>query len=216
MRTTSTLRFGALALAGASLLAACGSGPPSSKVASVAGAGGASTTAAGNTATTASKEDQQQALLDFAKCMRDHGVDMPDPRVDSDGGVSMQIGSGGGDAPDKSKVDAAQKACQQYLDKAQGTAKTPTPQEQQEMQQKALDFAKCMRDHGINFPDPQFSDGKATQSVASGVDPNSPAFKSASDTCSKQVGLPKMATGGNSTSGGTSGGTTSGSKGAQP
>jgi hypothetical protein len=216
MQTTTTVRIGALVLAGASFLTACSSGSSSSKVATLGGAGGASTTAGGHTSTTASKEDQQQALLDFTKCMRDHGVDMPDPQVNADGGVTIQVGSAGaGDAPDKSKVDAAQTACRQYLDKAQGGAKPPTPQEQQEMQQKQLDFAKCMRDHGINFPDPQFSsDGKVTQSLGpdSGVDPSSPAFQLASDTCSKQVGLPNFGTGGKAVSGGT----TSGSTGAQP
>ena len=32
-------------------------------------------------------EKTKQAMLDFARCMRQHGVDMPDPKFDERGGV---------------------------------------------------------------------------------------------------------------------------------
>ena len=35
---------------------------------------------------TAAAVDPEQAVLDFAACMREHGVDMPDPEIDSAGG----------------------------------------------------------------------------------------------------------------------------------
>src|SRR5262245_16207958 len=67
-------------------LSACGSGSQDAGVASIDG-----DSASGATATTAksndrpSAEESQQAMLDFAKCMREHGVDMPDPEFQGNG-----------------------------------------------------------------------------------------------------------------------------------
>ena len=46
----------------------------------------------------------RKAMLDFARCMREHGVDMPDPKFDGDGGVMMQVG---GPASAVAEQDAA-------------------------------------------------------------------------------------------------------------
>jgi hypothetical protein len=60
------------------------------------------------------KEDQAKFLA-FAKCMRDNGIDMPDPEFEG-GGVKMRMGGGPGAAePDRSKMEAAQKTCQKLL-----------------------------------------------------------------------------------------------------
>ena len=54
--------------------------------------------------------DKQFApALKFAKCMREHGIDMPDPQRDGDG-IKMTIG-GPGSSIDPTRMDAAQKAC---------------------------------------------------------------------------------------------------------
>src|SRR5439155_22166306 len=46
-------------------------------------------------------------------------------------------------------------------------------------------FAACMRRNGVpNFPDPS-SRGELTIGAGSGIDPNSPAFRKAQQTCSK-------------------------------
>ncbi len=60
-----------------------------------------------------------------------------------------------------------------------------------------LDFAKCMRDHGVDFPDPTFNSdggGLQVQMGGPGMDPESPAFKSANDACSSEVGMPHIGT----------------------
>ena len=52
----------------------------------------------------------REQMLEFAQCMRDHGVDMPDPMFNDDGGV--QIGVGGEETrstPDD--FEAATEAC---------------------------------------------------------------------------------------------------------
>src|SRR5262249_3141571 len=100
------------------------------------------------------KEKNRQALLAYAQCMRQHGVDMADPKFDSDGGVTMSQGGPGTNPVPKAKMDAAQRACEKY----QKQVKAPplTAAEQAEFRQAALKNAQCMRDHGIDFPDPQF------------------------------------------------------------
>ncbi|HYJ73815.1 MAG TPA: hypothetical protein VE265_15225, partial [Actinomycetota bacterium] len=82
----------ALAVLGLGLaLAACGGSPDGDRVASLSGDGATGTT--NGTAKTPSK-DPQQAALDFARCMREHGVDMPDPEVDEQGRIRVRIGGG--------------------------------------------------------------------------------------------------------------------------
>lgn len=51
--------------------------------------------------------------------------------------------------------------------------------------QNGAKFAACMRSHGVpNFPDPS-GDGSITFGSGSGIDPSSPKFQKASDTCRK-------------------------------
>jgi hypothetical protein len=114
MRRDPTRRWplAVLGLGLALALAACGGSPDGDRVASLSGGGGASGTTNG-TAKTA--KDPQQAALDFAKCMREHGIDYPDPQF-QDGGVLQRMPEGAEDDP---KFEEAQKACQPILDAVQ-------------------------------------------------------------------------------------------------
>jgi hypothetical protein len=123
----------------------------------------------------------RQAAVKFAGCMRDHGIDMPDPKPGQGGGIRL----GGPDIgpQDQAKMEAAQKACQKYLE----SVKPPqlTPEQQQKFRAQALKFARCMREHGVNMPDPQFqSGGRMTQRMKDGIDPNSQTFRDATGACS--------------------------------
>ena len=52
-------------------------------------------------------------MLDFARCMREHGIDMPDP---GEGGMIFNVGGPGEDGSfDKDTFEAAQEACQDLL-----------------------------------------------------------------------------------------------------
>ena len=140
-------------------------------------------------------------MLDFAQCMREHGIDMPDPQFNGDGraACSPPASGGGRRAPplDKAKMDEAQKACQSFLDKVQSNMPPPDPAEMEKQKQKMLDFAQCMRDHGIDFPDPQINTdggGLQVQMGGPGMDPSSPAFKEANDACATEVGMPAART----------------------
>src|SRR5262245_59341873 len=63
--------------------------------------------------------------LKYAKCMRDHGVDMPDPQRVGTGGIKITAKGGpGGNA----KMQAAQKDCQKYM--RAGGGRAPSAAEQ--------------------------------------------------------------------------------------
>jgi hypothetical protein len=133
----------------------------------------------------------QDALLAYARCMREHGIDMPDPQFDeTNGKFQVQIGASGGAKPtDKEKIDAAQQACQHFMD---GVAFGPGKggQIDQETQDALLAFAQCMREHGIDFPDPQFDDGgmvKVGGGNGPAFDPNSQEFKDAQEACRSKL-----------------------------
>jgi hypothetical protein len=189
LRTRSRAGLGGIALAGTLLVAGCGGGASAAnpKVASVGEV--TTTTAPAAESTSGDEGDVQDAMLAFAQCMRDHGVDMPDPQVNAEGrGVFTAAGA----PADAAKMDEAQKACQAYLDKVKSEMPPPDPAEQEARKQQMLDFAQCMRDHGIAMPDPEITtDGGGIQVKMGGpgIDDSSPAFKEANEACAAQVGM---------------------------
>ena len=92
-------------------------------------------------------------MLAFAKCMRDQGIDMPDPQFD--GGRVMQRGPDERVSPEKMrKADAA---CSKYREEIEPPELSP--EQEQEMKEAALAHAQCMREHGLEkFPDPTFDE----------------------------------------------------------
>jgi hypothetical protein len=157
----------------AGLLAACGSdGDSGGSDDGVASASGddSNERAQGN-----DQADAEAELLDWVECMRDEGIDIPDPTRDADGNLVIEgpgFRLGGGDADgstssddggegdeqaiDPEEMDAAMEAC------GQPPALGPndiSDEDRQAMEPAALEFAECMRDEGIeHFPDPDFSD----------------------------------------------------------
>ena len=150
---------------------ACGGGTAHKAVVSLTDSHTTTTTKKKSKA--AAKQEMQDAALAFAKCMRQHGVDMPDPTFDDSGGGGMMIKQSGpagstGARPDDATMKAAQTACQPILDKAQQDMPRPSPAEEAKMRDQALKFAKCMRDHGVDMPDPTFDDNGGMKIVVNG------------------------------------------------
>ncbi len=172
----ATLCTAALALAAAG----CG-GSPGSGVAQIG-----STTSKSSATGGSSPAGSSANPLAYSRCMRSHGVaNFPDP--DSQGRILITSGVSNGK---KTGVDVnspqfktAQKACQSL----QPNGGRPSAAQQASAQQAMLKFAQCMRAHGVpSFPDPE--PGKPiTLGKKAGVDVNSPAFKSAEQTCQKLV-----------------------------
>jgi hypothetical protein len=118
--------------------------------------------------------DPQEAMLAYVACMRDHGVDMPDPEFTGDGGVVMRAvaggdgpGSGLSSGPGDAEFEAAHEACGSLME---GTVRDIDPEQQAEMQAQALAFARCMREHGVDMPDPQFDAGGRVSIMVGGPD----------------------------------------------
>jgi hypothetical protein len=140
-----------------------------------AACGGEKPAASGATGETAAKK----AMLAYAKCMRAHGIDMPDPQFD--GNRTMQRGP---KSVNRAKMRTADQACASIRD----AVKPPelSAAKQAEFKKAALKNAQCMRDHGINFPDPTFdkSGGASIEMKrGSGLNPDSPKFKVAEKAC---------------------------------
>lgn len=151
----------------AALLAGCGHGIPSTQAASTTGS------------------NKQADALKFAQCMRSHGVNIPDPKTSGSGGGTMiQIGGPGSAINiNGSTFQDAQKACQSLLPNGGQLS----PQQQAKAQQNALDFARCMRAHGVDIPDPQPGNGGMVKiqggSGAGMFNPDDPTFQSAQKAC---------------------------------
>jgi hypothetical protein len=128
-------------------VAACGGGGNPGGVASLSGSVTTTTTASGGGGGKGrTPQQERQAALDFAKCMREHGFNEPDPQFS--GGAILQRGPTGVDRNDP-RLKAAEQACQHYL--PNGGQTSPPSAEQR---QRLLQFARCMRQHGIDMPDP--------------------------------------------------------------
>jgi hypothetical protein len=137
-----------------------------------------------------SSADQQakreRAQLQFARCMRSHGVDIPDPKPGPDGGPGLvRVGGPGKSGPSPQVFTTANRACQKYL---QAAAPKLSPAQRAELQDQALKFAQCMRRHGVDMPDPQVGNGGLRiqirgRGAKSSINPQSPAFQDAQEAC---------------------------------
>ncbi len=164
-------RITGLVLGAALLLAGCGAKDDNaSKVASITTPSNTGTATAENS----SGKSDEDKMREFAKCMREHGVDMPDPKPAGDGKAAT-LGIGG-DGADMGKIDAAQKACKQFLPNG-GEMKPPSAEELDKMRKEA----KCMREHGVDMPDPDPTGKGAMRVGGPGDDPAK--FEAAAKAC---------------------------------
>jgi hypothetical protein len=159
------------ALAGVTLLtAACG--------------GGSSSTSAAVGSTT------YQKALAYSQCMRSHGVlNFPDPDSQGHFNITASGQPGVSSAAAKQASLSAQNACRRLFPNGGQV----TPAQQQQVLNQMLQYARCMRAHGLpKYPDPANSGGQVGFSLsamsAAGIDPNSPQYRSASQACSSLRG----------------------------
>jgi hypothetical protein len=174
------------------LLVACGGDDDSGEVVPSAGGDNAASDDDGGL----SEEEREQELLDWVECMRGEGVDVPDPEVDADGNMRMpgmritQDGSG-------PSIEEAQETC----------GEIPAPpgggggqRDESELEDAALEYAQCMRDHGVDMPDPEVDGGRVTFGGGPGsggggggggpMNQDDPAFQEAQEACEDLLGRP--------------------------
>lgn len=146
----------------------------------------------------ASPEETQDAMIDYAECMRENGIDMPDPQVDGDGRVTMEAlpaeGGGGEGPPDEdSDFEAADEECKHLIEDVVGERQEPSPEEEAEMQDKFTEMAECMRDRGHDMPDPEVDGGGViiSRDEEDGGEPpeEDPEFESDMEECSEEAGV---------------------------
>ena len=157
----------------------------------------------------AASVDPEEAMAAFTACMKEHGVEVGIAVAAEDGvtgvtGTTGTIGGpplagpGSGTALDPQEgtatqldpkaMEAADAACRDLLPSGMlGDPSATIPPEQVEAM---LGFAKCMREHGIDFPDPQFSGGGMSIQIggeagddAQAADPMGEAFQAAQEAC---------------------------------
>jgi hypothetical protein len=168
MRNPTIIRVlvAAMLAAGTLAVAACGGDD---------GTGGASATDR--------QSEARDAALKYAQCMREHGVDVPDPTFE--GGGILQRGTEKEDNVPRAKVREAEEACRKYLEAIEPPKLSE--EQQQEFRDAALANARCMREHGIkNFPDPTFGENGESRiriGRGDGIDPEDPDFKAAERAC---------------------------------
>jgi hypothetical protein len=185
------------------LVAACSGGATGPSVASLDDPGASGSPGASPAASAMTPQD---AALAYARCMRENGVDMPDPQVTTGSGGEVKIDQEGGEPVSKEKMAAADKVCRHFMAAAGPNGQGPAMSA--EDQDKVLAFAKCMREHGIDMPDPDFTGGGFAIRVDGGSNSSNstggkgpkddPEFKAAEEACSSL--LPgKLGTGGSTT-----------------
>lgn len=173
----SCLSAGATALA----LAACGSSASTSSGTLSAGQAGSGA--------------NYQTRLNFAKCMRAHGVNVPDPSAN--GGPPAGATGGGGFRSLRSDPNfrSASQACAKF--RVGGFGNISSAQRAQ-FQQAAVKFAECMRAHSINIPDPS-SNGAGGFGIFRDITPTerqSPQFQTAIKACASTLPFRRGAGGG--------------------
>ena len=133
---------------------------------------------------------REQAFLKFAQCMRDHGVDMPDPTTDSNGNlqVSRPTNVKFDNQADRAKLRTASQACRSNL---KGVIQQFTPQQRAQLQDNLVKLAQCMRSNGVNMPDPNFSQnpgsGGGRREFFGGINRDDPKVQQALQTCRTKV-----------------------------
>lgn len=181
------------------LLTACGT---ISGVATIDGADGATPTPSPS----AGPEDPEEAMYAFAECMREQGIDMPDPVIrrfeagsgaDEGGGVTTDEagpGDGGGPQfdPTSDEFIAAEEECGHLLEALGAVEPADQPELTPEQEEAFLAFTECMREHGIDMPD--FGSGGVVR-IGSGsgddggpsFDPRSEEFQAAREECEEHL-----------------------------
>jgi hypothetical protein len=138
----------------------------------------ATSTSGGGGSDGSGQQDRRDAAVAFAECMREQGIDMPDPQFDENGGMQVRIPQG----QDPEAVEDAQQECRQHLEGARGGGEL-SEAERAELQEQALAFAQCMRENGVDFPDPQFNEGGGMRFGGPGLNPEDPDFQEAEQAC---------------------------------
>ena len=129
----------------------------------------------------------EDAMLAFTTCMREQGIDIADPQTaGGEGGprIAIRKAAGAGAGKGFDDFQKANDACRHHLaNMPQG----PMKEMDQETKDALLAFARCMRENGVDMPDPQFENGGGIVRIGGpdekGIDRGSGDFEAAHEAC---------------------------------
>ncbi|MFE7596277.1 hypothetical protein [Streptomyces sp. NPDC057494] len=152
-------------------LTACGSGADGTGVAS---ANGGTKSATAGAAPGLSRDERN---VRYARCLRQQGLDVADPKPGQGIGLSV-------DGADRDKADRAIEACRSVAPPA------PADQDDSKDRRAMLDLARCMRENGVA----EFADPKEGQGIDIGpAQAEDPDFENAWKKCGGAPGAREQA-----------------------
>jgi hypothetical protein len=135
----------------------------------------------GSKTNASAKTDNEQQILNFTRCMREHGVNISTPNGPGGGPIKIT-------GTNPQVMEAARKACVRY--RPGGAPEKLSPAERAAREDQLREFARCMRSHGVEVQT-QTGNGAVRIGInANGVRPESPAFQAAQKACEGY--LPKL------------------------
>lgn len=158
------------ALAAAAVLTSCSSGDDTGQKTRGTGEKGGVAAVGG--------QPLADAHLAFARCMRRQGIDFPDPGP----GKGFELGRG----QDETRVRAAERRCDRYRRAIADATPKPSARRLQQDRDATLRFARCMRRHGANVPDPRLTEGGTSVAVPSDAKTDAD-FQRASRACERTM-----------------------------
>ena len=158
-RRTPLLAVAAATAILALALSACSSSSGGNDLLPSSGEGADTNAGAEATPTEDDNLSMEDAMIEMARCMREHGIDMDDPVP----GEPIRIG---GPGIDRETLEAASEACRPIMEAARPPDRDgEVPRRlDDDFKEKLLAVSQCMRDKGYNdFPDPVFEEGGAVR-----------------------------------------------------
>jgi hypothetical protein len=180
-RFVRTIAFVLVAGTLAATAAACGGSNDEPEVAELPAAADTGEPETG--ATTEASRDPRDILVDFTRCLREEGIDVPDPDFEAAPGEARDRLEEAGIDLDDPQVQEAVQTCQPLL---AGILQSFSPEQIQAFRDAFVEYAQCMRDQGIDLPDPDFSGG--LDIFGGEIDPSDPAVQAANEVCSEVFG----------------------------
>lgn len=144
----------------------------------------------GDAAAPPASTDPADALVDHARCLRGRGMDVPDPAPDRGGGAVAAAPVPEARTPAERRALAA---CASRLP-AGGRSARGSGEAAEAQREALLSHARCMRDHGVDYPDPRIlPDGALDITVPPGS--GTPVSERAHERC-RHLGGPEVRPGG--------------------
>ena len=93
----------------------------------------------------------EEGVLEFAQCMREEGINFPDPTFDIDGNPQFD----NLEIENEEEFESAFENCEDILRNALPEQFDLDPEVEAALVDASLEFSQCMREQGIDFPDPK-------------------------------------------------------------